>query len=52
MRLKKTPNIANLATSTALAGVVIYSKKTDYNTNINETENKITDHYHDKYIAT
>ena len=27
-------------------------KKTDYNTKINETEKKITDHYHDKYITT
>ena len=27
-------------------------KKTDYNTKINETEKKITDHNHDKYITT
>ena len=28
-------------------------KKSDYNTNINEIENKIfTDHYHDKFITT
>ena len=26
--------------------------KTDYNTKINEIENKITDHDHDKYITT
>ena len=26
--------------------------KTDYNTKINEIEKKITDHDHDKYIAT
>ena len=27
------------------------SKKIDNNTNINETEKEITDHYHDKYIT-
>ena len=27
-------------------------KNTDYNTKINETEKKITDHDHDKYITT
>ena len=27
-------------------------KKTDYNTKINEIENKITDHDHDKHITT
>ena len=27
-------------------------KKTDYNTKINKTEKKITDHNHDKYITT
>ena len=27
-------------------------KKTDYNTKINEIEKKLTDHDHDKYIAT
>ena len=27
-------------------------KKTDYNTNINESENKITDYDHAKYITT
>ena len=31
---------------------VIQSKKTDYNTKINETEKKITDHHDDKYITT
>ena len=31
---------------------VIQSKKTDYNTKINEIEKKITDHSHDKYITT
>ena len=32
--------------------LVTQSKKTDYNTNISETENKITDHDNDKYITT
>ena len=32
--------------------LVISSKKTDYNTKINEIEKKITDHSHDKYITT
>ena len=32
--------------------LVIQSKKTDYNTKINEIEKKITNHYHDNYIAT
>ena len=27
-------------------------KKTDYNTRINKTERKISDHDHDKYITT
>ena len=27
-------------------------KKTDYNTKITETEKKLTDHNHDKYITT
>ena len=31
---------------------VIQSKKTDYNTKINEIEKRITDHSHDKYITT
>ena len=31
---------------------VIQSKKTDYNTKINEIEERITDHSHDKYITT
>ena len=30
---------------------VIQLQKTDYNTKINETEKKITDHDHDKYIT-
>ena len=32
--------------------LLIQSKKTDYNTKINETEKKITDDNHDKYITT
>ena len=53
----KIPNINNFATITALANenkiptVSNFVKKTDYNTKISETENKIaTDHDHDKYI--
>ena len=32
--------------------LVNQSKKTDYNTKINEIEKKISDHYHDRYITT
>ena len=32
--------------------LAIQSKKTDYDTKANEIEKKITDHKHDKYIAT
>ena len=32
--------------------LVILLKKTDYNTKINEIENKITNHKHDEYITT
>ena len=32
--------------------LVIQSKKTDYNTKINEIEKKITDHYHNRYFTT
>ena len=32
--------------------LVIQPKKTDYNTKINGTGKKITDHNHDKYITT
>ena len=32
--------------------LVIQSKKTYYDTKVNETEKKITDHKHDKYITT
>ena len=34
------PNVSNLV------------KKTDNDTKVNETEKKITDHSHDKYITT
>ena len=53
------PSINNLATKTALnaienkiPSVSNLVKKTDYNTKINEFENKITDHNHDKYFTT
>ena len=54
------PNITNLATTTALTAVENeipnvrnLIKKTDYNTKISETENKITSDYdHGKYITT
>ena len=36
----KIPNVCNLV------------KKTDYDTEVNEIETKITDHSHDKYITT
>ena len=52
-------NITNLATTAALTtvenripNVSNLVRKTDYNTKINETEKKITDHDHDKYITT
>ena len=56
----KIPNVANLATTTALTAVgnripnvSNLVKKTDYKTKIGETEKKITtDHNHDKYITT
>ena len=59
----KILRISGLATATALTAVEnkISSvgnlvkkkqKKTDYNTKINEIEKKLTDHDHDKYIAT
>ena len=50
------PSITNLATTTALTTaenkIPKLVKKTDYNTKIYETEKKITDHNHDKYITT
>ena len=56
----KIPNIANLSTTTAFTAVENkvpnvsnLVKKTNYNTKISESENKITtDHDHDKYITT
>ena len=32
--------------------LVIWSKKSDYNTKINKIEKKITDHDHSKYVTT
>ena len=32
--------------------LVVYKKKTDYNTKISEIENKVNDHNHDKHITT
>ena len=55
----KIPNISGLATNSALTTVEnkisdfsSLVKKTDYNTKISETENKVNDHNHDKYITT
>ena len=50
-------NITNVGTASALAFVEnkipsVSNLKTDYNTKINETEKKITDHNDDKCIAT
>ena len=55
----KIPSITNLVTKTPLttvenkipsiSGLV---KKTDYNTKITDIENKLTNHNHDKYVAT
>ena len=52
------PSITNLATTTALTtvenkipNVSNLIKKSDYNAKLNETEKKITDHDHDKYIT-
>ena len=36
----KIPSVTNLV------------KETDYNTKVSETEKKLTDHTHDKYITT
>ena len=54
------PNITNTATTTtgltAVENKIPNSsnlvKENDYNTKINETERKITDHDHDKYLTT
>ena len=55
----KFPDVSSLATKTAVTAVEnkILSvsnlvKKTDYNTKTTETEKKLTDHNHDKYITT
>ena len=52
-------DVSSLATKTALAmaknkipNSSSLLKKTDYNTKITEIEKKLTDHNHDKYIAT
>ena len=59
LNLKTIPAISNLATKTALTSVEnkIASasnlvKKTDYNTKVIETENKLNNHNRDKYIDT
>ena len=53
------PSITNLATKASLnaaenkiPSISNLVKKTDYNMKINETEKKITDHKHDKYLTT
>ena len=55
----KIPDVSSLATKTALTAVEnkilnisTLVKKTIYNTKITETEKKLTDHNHDKYITT
>ena len=55
----KIPDISNSATKTALTtvenkmpDVSNLVKKTDYNTEITDIENKLNNHYHDKYIDT
>ena len=55
----KIPDVSNLATTNALTAVEnkITSvgnliKKTDYDTKISKLEKKLTDHDHDKYVAT
>ena len=55
----KIPDISKLATKTALATVENkipdvnkFVNKTDYNTEVTEIENKLTNHIHDKYIDT
>ena len=53
------PSITNLATKASLnaaenkiPSISNLVKKTDYNIKINQTEKKITDHKHDKYLTT
>ena len=55
----KIPDISGLATKTALTtvenkipSITGLVKKTDYNTKITDIENKLTNHNHDKYVAT
>ena len=55
----KIPDISNLATKTALTAVENkipnvsnLVNKTDYNTEVTEIENKLTNHNPDKYIDT
>ena len=58
LKQNKIPDISGLATKIALttvenkipsiSGLV---KKTDYNTKITDTENKLNNHNHDKYVA-
>ena len=55
----KIPDESSLVTKAALTAaeneipsVSSLAKKTDYNTNITETEKKLADHNHDKYITT
>ena len=55
----KIPDLSSLATKAALTAVENKTSsvsnlinKTNYNTKITETENKLTDHNHDKYIDT
>ena len=45
-------NAASTAVGNKIPNVSTLVKKTEYNTKINETEKKITDHDHDKYITT
>ena len=55
------PDVSILGKRTALTAVenkipsvssLVKKNKTDYNTKITETEKKLTDHNHDKYITT
>ena len=56
----KIPDVSNLATKTALTAgenkipsiSSLVKKKTDYDSNISELEEKLIDHDHDKYITT
>ena len=55
----KITKVSSLATKTALTtvenkipSVSSLVKKTDYDTKISELEKKLTDHDHDKYVAT